>query len=67
MKDSLQEFWKFLQDVWREIHPQKGRVTWPTMKAVRTSTLVVIASSVILSAYISLCDGALRLLLYPGK
>ena len=30
--EQVREFWKFLQDVWREIHPQKGRVTWPTAR-----------------------------------
>jgi len=63
--ESLKELSKFLQDVWREIHPQKGRVTWPTTKAVRVSTIVVMLSSVILSVYISACDGILRMILYP--
>jgi len=58
--EQVREFWKFCQDVWREIHPQKGRVTWPTMKQIRVSTIVVIISSIILSAYISFCDGVLR-------
>jgi preprotein translocase SecE subunit len=53
----------FLQDVWRECHPKKGRVTWPTARAVRTSTIVVIVSSILLSVYIALCDGLLRYLL----
>jgi preprotein translocase SecE subunit len=63
--ESLKELWKFLQDVWREIHPHKGRVTWPTIKSVKVSTAVVILSSVLLSVYISVCDGVLRGILYP--
>ena len=61
--ERIREFWKFLQDVWREIHPRRGKVTWPTARAVHTSTLVVIACSVLLSLYISLCDGVLRAVL----
>jgi len=61
--ESLKGLWKFLQDVWRECHPQKGRVTWPTAKAIRVSTIVVILSSVLLSAYIFMCDIVLRNLL----
>jgi preprotein translocase SecE subunit len=63
--ESVRQLWKFLLDVWREIHPRKGRVTWPTAKAIRTSTLVVIVSSVLLSLYITLCDGVVRLFVYP--
>jgi preprotein translocase SecE subunit len=61
--ESLKGLWKFLQDVWRECHPQKGRVTWPTVKAIRVSTMVVIMSSVLLAAYILVCDQILRTLL----
>ena len=61
--ESLKGLWKFFQDVWRECHPQKGRVTWPTLKAIRVSTIVVIISSVILSVYILVCDQVLRSLL----
>jgi preprotein translocase SecE subunit len=65
---SIREFWKFLQDVWREIHPKKGRVTWPTMKSIRVSTVVVVASSILLSVYITMCDALLRqILIIPTR
>ena len=63
--ESVRRFWKFLGDVWREVHPTRGHVTWPTAKSVRVSTLVVIAGSLLLSIYITLCDGILRLILLP--
>ncbi|MBI4858777.1 MAG: preprotein translocase subunit SecE [Candidatus Riflebacteria bacterium] len=66
MIEQLRTFWKFLQDVWREIHPKKGRVTWPTTKAVKVSTIVVIISSVILGLYITACDWILRQILFRG-
>jgi preprotein translocase SecE subunit len=47
---------KFLGDVWREVHPRTGRVTWPSFKSVKVSTLVVIVSSIFLGVYIALCD-----------
>lgn len=63
--ESVRQLWKFLIDVWREIHPRKGRVTWPTAKAVRVSTLVVIVSSILLSLYITVCDALVRFAVYP--
>lgn len=58
--EQAQELVKFLKDVWWEIHPQKGRVTWPTLKSIKVSTIVVVASSVAMGIYISLCDWLLR-------
>jgi preprotein translocase SecE subunit len=63
--ESVRHFLNFLQDVWREVHPTRGRVTWPTAKAVRMSTAIVIAGSVLMSLYITICDGILRLILLP--
>lgn len=51
---------KFLGDVWREVHPKTGRVTWPTFRSVRVSTIVVIFSSILLGVYIMFCDLILR-------
>ena len=61
--EKIRELYRFLNDVWREVHPTKGRVTWPTAKSIKTSTLIVIASSVLMSLYITACDGLLRWLL----
>jgi preprotein translocase SecE subunit len=61
--EQVRSFYKFLQDVVREIHPKKGRVTWPTMKQIRLSTLVVVLSSIMMSIYITFCDAILRFVL----
>ena len=53
---------KFLGDVWREVHPRTGRVTWPSFKSVKVSTMVVIFSSIFLGVYIALCDLVCRYL-----
>lgn len=55
-KDAKSSTFKFFGDVWREVHPRTGRVAWPSWKAVKSSTLVVIISSIFLGLYIFLCD-----------
>lgn len=50
------EFRKFLNEVWREVRPGKGLVTWPSAEVVRQSTVVVILSTVLLSGFIAACD-----------
>ena len=40
-KETLQ----FLREVWIEVRPKNGRVTWPTFASVRVSTRIVIISS----------------------
>ncbi len=56
MFDMLADFQKFLNEVWREVRPGKGLVTWPSVETIRSSTLVVIVSTVLLSGFIALCD-----------
>jgi preprotein translocase SecE subunit len=57
---SLSSWWKdtkqFLYEVWVEIRPQTGRVTWPTYENVKNYTKVVIISSILLGFFIGLCD-----------
>ena len=59
-ESAIVSWWKetvqFLREVWIEVRPNKGRVTWPTFASVRISTRVVIVSSVILGLFIGLCD-----------
>lgn len=57
---AFRNMWKFLQEVWREVHPRRGKVTWPPFKTIRVSTVVVMISSVILALYIAACDYVLR-------
>ena len=47
---------QFLREVWIEVRPKNGRVTWPTFASVRVSTRVVILSSLGLGLFIGLCD-----------
>jgi preprotein translocase SecE subunit len=56
----LENLKTFLVEVWREVRPTKGRVTWPSAASVRVSTVVVILSSIFLAAFIFLCDIILR-------
>ena len=51
-KETLQ----FLREVWIEVRPKNGRVTWPTFASVRVSTRIVIISSIGLGLFIGLCD-----------
>ncbi len=53
-------WWKstcqFLHEVWVEVRPKNGRVSWPTWESVKISTKVVIASSLFLGLFIGLLD-----------
>jgi len=46
----------FLDEVWREVHPTKGRVVWPDREKIIRSTWVVVTMSVICSLFIWLAD-----------
>jgi len=61
---ALAKTFKFFGDVWREVHPRTGRVTWPSFKSVKVSTAVVIVSSILLGVYIALCDLVVRNVYY---
>ena len=50
---------RYLTDSWSELK----KVTWPTRETVLRLTLIVIAVSVVVSAYIQLLDGGFRLAL----
>ena len=52
--DQLREYRK---DVWAE----SAKVSWPSRNELRDSTLVVIATVVILTVFVYLVDGILRL------
>lgn len=52
----IQDFIKFLNEVWREVRPGKGYVTWPAPESIRSSTAVVIMSTIMLSAFIAMAD-----------
>lgn len=46
----------FLDEVWREVHPTKGRVVWPDREKIIRSTWVVVTMSIICSLFIWLTD-----------
>lgn len=47
---------QYLHEVWVEVRPNNGRVTWPTKDSVVISTKVVIASSIFLGLFIGFAD-----------
>jgi preprotein translocase SecE subunit len=57
---KIASWWKettqFLHEVWVEVRPTNGRVSWPTIESVKSSTNVVIISSLLLGLFIGLCD-----------
>ncbi|GAB4277630.1 MAG: hypothetical protein Kow0029_20450 [Candidatus Rifleibacteriota bacterium] len=57
---KIASWWKdtarFLREVWIEVRPNNGRVSWPTFENVKVSTKVVIISSIGLGAFIGLLD-----------
>jgi preprotein translocase SecE subunit len=47
---------RFLREVWIEVRPKNGRVSWPTFENVKLSTKVVVVSSVGLGVFIGVLD-----------
>jgi preprotein translocase SecE subunit len=47
---------KFLNEVWIEVRPKNGRVSWPAFENVKLSTKVVVMSSVGLGVFIGILD-----------
>ena len=46
----------FLEEVWREVHPTRGRVVWPSLDKVIKSTWVVIVMSFITGVFLWIAD-----------
>jgi len=42
----------FLDEVWREVHPTRGRVVWPTKDKVIKSTWIVVIMSAIMGLFL---------------
>lgn len=47
---------KFLKEVWIEVRPTNGRVSWPTFENVKISTKVVIMTSIGVGVFVGLLD-----------
>ncbi len=58
--EKLRLFWKdfsrYLQEVWIEVRPNKGRVVWPAYENVKLSTKAVVVSSIFLGLFIGVMD-----------
>ena len=50
----------FLDEVWTEIKPKDGKVTWPTWDEVRESTTVVFLCVAIFGVFLALLDVSFR-------
>lgn len=55
-KSMWQSFCQYMHEVWVEVRPNNGRVTWPTWESVKVSTKVVIISSIFLGLFIGIFD-----------
>lgn len=47
---------KFLKEVWVEVSPKNGKVSWPTRKVILGATGVVLVCIAIITLYIGLVD-----------
>lgn len=60
MKEKVKEIFfkikKFLNEVWTEVEPRKGKVSWPNRKMIIGSTMVVIVLVLIITLYIYIID-----------
>jgi len=56
IRDFFKDMWKYLQEVWIEVRPQKGRVAWPNWDNITMATKVVIISSLGIGAFIGFFD-----------
>lgn len=50
------QFRQYLAEVWGEVKPTDGKVSWPSREDVRGSTVVVIATVAILALYLGAID-----------
>jgi preprotein translocase SecE subunit len=46
----------FLQEVWIEVNPRVGKVSWPAKKIILGSTIVVLITVSIIALYIFIVD-----------
>lgn len=57
---KIASWWKdtarYLREVWIEVRPTNGRVSWPTYENVKMSTKVVIVSSIGIGVFIGILD-----------
>ena len=56
IKEFFKDTWRYLQEVWIEVRPHKGRVAWPNWDGITMSTKVVIVSSLGIGVFIGVLD-----------
>ncbi|MFH1563972.1 MAG: preprotein translocase subunit SecE [Nitrospirota bacterium] len=60
LKEKIRELYfkikKFLNEVWNEVNPKQGKVSWPNRKMIMGSTAVVIVCVLIITLYIYIID-----------
>lgn len=56
MKETVKEWKDFIREVWVEVEPKKGRVTWPTTEMIYQATKAVIISSILVGFYVGFVD-----------
>ena len=52
----FRRFYRYLTEVWGEVKPGEGKVSWPTRDEVRGSTWVVVVTVGILGLYLGVVD-----------
>ncbi len=56
MREFIAKTGKYFSEVWGEVKPAEGKVSWPSAEDVKGSTLVVIVTVGILAVYLGSID-----------
>ena len=63
---KVAEIYNRMRDFFSEVHTEMKKCTWPAWGELRGSTIVVVVSVALLSAYVGLCDLALNWSIFDG-
>lgn len=63
IKETFFKIKRFLKEVWTEVEPKGGKVSWPNRKMILASTTVVIICVSIITLYIYIVDAVFILLI----
>lgn len=55
----FQKIKRYLAEVWGEVKPNEGKVSWPTKDEVVDSTRVVVVTVLIFAVYLGVIDAAI--------
>lgn len=56
MKDMVGRIRKYLSEVWGEVRPHEGKVSWPNREEIQGSTWVVVVTVALIGGYLMLVD-----------